>query len=86
MEWLVGLLDDNTQTNTASFIVQTDKQLLYTIKVKGETDTRKDIARQLARIAKIPITRVTFMSEKRRKDKYVVMQYLVMHNDDMPPF
>lgn len=86
MKWLVGLLEYNSQTKTASFIVETDRHLLYTIKVKGNTDTRKAIAEQLARIAKIPINRVTFLQEKRRRDKYVVMQYMVLHEDDKAPF
>lgn len=85
MLWLVGLLDYNTQTDTASFIVETDKQTLYTIKVKGG-NSRHDISKQLARIAKIPISRVTFMQEKRRRDKNIVMEYMVLHDDDMPPF
>jgi len=84
MKWQVILINPN-QDKYDRWLIQTDENKLYPIKVTPNKESRKEIARHIAKIANIPLDRVMFMGERRRRDKLIVFNYMVLY-DELPPF
>lgn len=80
MTWHATLMDYNH--GKASVLIQTGNGRLYTYTLDGK-DLKNNIAEAIAQIVSIPVDRVEFKGEPRRRDNMTVFIYLVMY-DEMP--
>lgn len=90
MEWKACLIDYDNKTQIANWLIQTEDKRLFSTTTNGNGISKDQLITKIAKIAKTYPNRITYMGEKRRRDRLVVYDFMVMHDNPTythnPPF